>query len=94
MDENCDLLADLHNILNRWKNYLSQLLNVHRISDVREIEIHIAEPLVSDPSPFEAETSTAKLKSIPFGGWRKLHNKELHNLDRSYFLNGGEEECT
>jgi hypothetical protein len=27
-DENGDLLADSHNILNRWKNYFSQLLNV------------------------------------------------------------------
>jgi hypothetical protein len=26
-DENGDLLADSHNILNRWKNYFSQLLN-------------------------------------------------------------------
>jgi hypothetical protein len=28
-----DLLADSHNILNRWKNYFSQLLNMHRASD-------------------------------------------------------------
>jgi hypothetical protein len=27
-DENYDLFADPHNILNRWKNYLSQLLSV------------------------------------------------------------------
>jgi hypothetical protein len=39
-------LADSHNILNRWKNYFSQLLSVHRVSDVRQIEIHTAEPLV------------------------------------------------
>jgi hypothetical protein len=41
-DENDDLLADSHNILNRWKNYFSQLLNVHNVSDVRQIEIHTA----------------------------------------------------
>jgi hypothetical protein len=34
-DENGDLLACSHNILNRWKNYFSQLLNVHNVSDVR-----------------------------------------------------------
>jgi hypothetical protein len=28
-DENGDLLADSHNILNSWKNYVCQLLNVH-----------------------------------------------------------------
>jgi hypothetical protein len=39
-DENGDLLADSHTILNRWKNYFSQLLNVHRASDVRQMDIH------------------------------------------------------
>jgi hypothetical protein len=34
-DENGDLLADSHNIFNRWKNHFRQLLNVHRVSDVR-----------------------------------------------------------
>jgi hypothetical protein len=43
------VLADSHNILNRWKNY-SQLLNVQRLSVVRQIEIYIAEPSVPDPS--------------------------------------------
>jgi hypothetical protein len=38
-DENGDLLADSHNILNRWKNYISQLLNVHRVSDGRKIKV-------------------------------------------------------
>jgi hypothetical protein len=41
-DENGDLLADSHNILNRWKNYFSQLLNMHNVSDVRQIEVHKA----------------------------------------------------
>jgi uncharacterized protein YaaR (DUF327 family) len=31
-DENGDL-ADSHNVLNRWKNYFSQLLNMHNVSD-------------------------------------------------------------
>jgi mannosyltransferase OCH1-like enzyme len=48
--------------LNRWKNYFSQLLNAHRVSDVREIEIHTAQPLVLDPSPFEIKIAIAKLK--------------------------------
>jgi hypothetical protein len=60
-DENGDLLADSH-ILNRWKNY-SQLLTVHRVSDVRQVEIHTAEPLVPDPSPFEVENLIANFKS-------------------------------
>jgi hypothetical protein len=35
-DENCNLIADSHNVLNRWKNYFSQLLNVQNVSDVRQ----------------------------------------------------------
>jgi hypothetical protein len=54
-DENGDLFADSLNILNRWKNYFSQLLNVHNVSDVRQIEIHTAEPLVAGPSRLELE---------------------------------------
>jgi hypothetical protein len=34
--ENGDLLADSH-ILNRWENYFPQLLNVHNITDVRQL---------------------------------------------------------
>jgi hypothetical protein len=61
-DGNGDLLANSHNILNRWKNYFSQLLNVHRVSDVRQIEMHKAESLVPHPSPFEVEAASAELK--------------------------------
>jgi hypothetical protein len=38
-DEIGDLLADSNNILNRWKNYFSQLLNLHNDSDVRQKEV-------------------------------------------------------
>jgi hypothetical protein len=31
-DENGDLLADSHNVLNRWKNYFFQLLNLHNVN--------------------------------------------------------------
>jgi hypothetical protein len=61
-DENGDLLADSHNILNGWKNYFSQLLNVHNVSDVRQTEVHTAEPLVPGPSRLEVEVAIAKLK--------------------------------
>jgi hypothetical protein len=61
-DENGDVLADSHNILNRWKNCFSQLLNVHNVSDVRQIEVHTAEPLVPGPSGPEVEIAIAKLK--------------------------------
>jgi hypothetical protein len=40
-DENGNLLADSHNILKRWKDYISQLLNVLNVSDVRQIKIQL-----------------------------------------------------
>jgi hypothetical protein len=36
-DENGDLLADSNTIVNRWKSYFAQLLNVQNIIDVRQI---------------------------------------------------------
>jgi hypothetical protein len=67
-DENGDLLADFDNILNRWKNDFSQLLNVHNVSDVRQIGVHTAEPLVPDRSRLEVEIATAKLKKYKSPG--------------------------
>jgi hypothetical protein len=40
------------NILNKWEKDFSQLLNVHIVSDVRQIEIHIAEPFLLVRSRF------------------------------------------
>jgi hypothetical protein len=61
-EENGDLLADFHSILNRWKNYFCQILNVHGVNDVRQTEIHTAEPLVPEPSSPEVEIAIEKLK--------------------------------
>jgi hypothetical protein len=38
-------------------------LNVHGVNEVRQTEIHTAEPLVPEPSGFEVEMATEKLKS-------------------------------
>jgi hypothetical protein len=56
------MLAYSHNILNKCKNYFSQLLNVHNVSDVRQTEVHAAEPLVPGPSRLVVEIAIAKLK--------------------------------
>jgi hypothetical protein len=63
-EENSDLLAESHNILNRWKNYFLQLLNVDNISDVRQIEVHTVEPLVPGPSCLDVELAIAKFKQV------------------------------
>jgi hypothetical protein len=59
------LVTDSQSILARWRNYLSQLLHagsVHGVNEVRQTEIHTAEPLVPESSAFEVERATEKLK--------------------------------
>jgi hypothetical protein len=43
-------------------------LNVHNASDVRQIEVHMAEPSVPDPSRLEVEIAIAKLKKYKSPG--------------------------
>ena len=62
-DEKGDLIADSHSIMTRWRNYFSQLLNVHGAKDVRQEEILTAEPLVPEPSVFDVELAIEKMKS-------------------------------
>jgi hypothetical protein len=52
-DENDELLVDSQSVLNRWKNFCNQMLNVHEVHDVRQMDKHMAEPLVSEPSLVE-----------------------------------------
>jgi hypothetical protein len=66
-DENGDLLADSNNILNRWKNYFTQLLNVHNVSGVGQIEVYTTEPLVPGPS-LEVAVAVTKLKKYKSPG--------------------------
>jgi len=47
----------------RWRNYFSQLFNVHGVKDVGQEEIHTAEPPVPEPSSSEVELDNDKLKS-------------------------------
>jgi hypothetical protein len=51
-----------------WKHFFNQVLNVHGIHDVRQMDIHTAEPLVPEPSPVEEETVIGKFKSYKSPG--------------------------
>jgi len=51
-----------HSTLVRWRNHFPQLLNVHGVNDIRQTEIHTAEPLVSEPSVFHVGMATEKPK--------------------------------
>jgi hypothetical protein len=72
-DEIGDLLANSHNILNRYKNYFYKLLNVHNVSDVRQIEVHTEELLVSGPGHLEVEIDIAKLENCKSSGSDELN---------------------
>jgi hypothetical protein len=91
-DENGDLLADSHNILNRWKNYFSQLLNMHNVSDVRRIQVHTTEPLVPGPSRLEVEIAVAKLKKYKSPGSDQLP-AELIQAGYEILLSGIRKNC-
>jgi hypothetical protein len=61
-DENGNLLADPQNVLNKWENFFNQMLNVHGITDVRQMEIHTAEQLIPELSLVEVKIAVGKLK--------------------------------
>jgi len=60
--EKDDLVADSHSIVARWRNYFSQLFNVHGVKRVGQAEIHTAETLVPEPSDSEFQLAIDKLK--------------------------------
>jgi hypothetical protein len=82
-DEKEDLVADSHSIMARWRNYLSQLLNIHGFNEVRQAEIHTAEPQVPEPSAFEVELAIEKLKRHKSPG-----------IDQILAIKGGVEQFT
>jgi hypothetical protein len=54
-DENSNLLADPQSVMSMWKNFFNQVLNVHGVHDVRQMDIHTAESLVPEPSLIKVE---------------------------------------
>jgi hypothetical protein len=61
-DENGNLIADPQSVWNRWKIFFNQVINMYGIHDVRQMDIHTAEPLVPEPSLVVLEIATGKLK--------------------------------
>jgi hypothetical protein len=52
-------------------------LGVHRINDVRQIELHTAEPLVLEPSPFEVVIAATNLK--------RYESRGVHQIPEEFF---------
>lgn len=47
MSETCvEEFNNSNNILNRWKNYFSWILNVLNVNGIKQIEVHTAKPFV------------------------------------------------
>ena len=61
-DEKGDIVANCHSIRTRWRKHFAQLQSVHGANDVRQTEIHTAEPLAPERSTFEVEMATERLK--------------------------------
>jgi len=57
-----DLFADSQRILARWRKYFFQLMNVQGVNDVRQREIHTAEPLEPEPSASQFDLVIEELK--------------------------------
>jgi hypothetical protein len=69
--------------LNRWKNFFNQVLKVHGVHDVRQMDIHTAEPLVPEPSFVEMETAIGKLKSYKSPGTDQILAKLIKEGDEA-----------
>ena len=84
-DEKGDLVADSHGIVSRWRNYFSQLLNVHGVKDVGQAEMHTAEPLVPEPSASEFELIN-KLRGHKSPGIDQIQTELIKAGDRTIYL--------
>jgi len=85
-DEKGDLVADSDGIVVRWRNYFSQLFNVHGVKDVGQAEIHTEEPLVPEPSASEVELAIDKLKSHKSPGIDQIPADLIKTGGRTIYL--------
>jgi hypothetical protein len=74
-DERGDLLADPPKILNSWKNYFCELLNIHGVGGVRQTEMHTAEPFVPESRASEFGVAFWKLISYKSPGVDQIPEK-------------------
>jgi hypothetical protein len=81
------MITNSHSILTRRKRHFSQLLNVHGVNDLRQTEIHTAEPLVPEPNVFEVEMAIGKRKkSTNHQVLKKSHRSGLNQGAECFVL--------
>jgi hypothetical protein len=85
-NENGNLLADPQSVLNRWISFFNQVLNVHGVHDVRQMDIHTAEPLVPESSLVEVEIAIGMLKSYK--------SPDTDQISAEFIKAGGETLCS
>ena len=78
-NEKGDLVADCHNILVRWREHFSQLLNDN---DVRLTETYTSKSLVCEPSALEFEMVIRKIKRHKSPGIGQIPAKLIKAGDR------------
>ena len=76
------MIVDSHSILVRWRNHFSLLQNVHGVNDVRQTEIHTAEPLMLETSAFEFDLAIEKLKSHKSAGTDQIPSELRQGVER------------
>ena len=81
-DEKGDMVTDYHSIMVRYRDHISQLLNVHGVN-VRKTEIKSVGPLVPKPSPLEVETAIGKLKRHKLPGIDQIRAKLIKARGRT-----------
>jgi hypothetical protein len=77
---------NMNSVLNWWKSFFNQVLNVHVVHDVRWLDIYTAEPLVPEPSLIEVEIAIGKLKRYKSPGTDQILAELLEE--------GGETLCS
>jgi hypothetical protein len=82
-DDNGNLLAHTQSILNRWNNFFNEVLNVRGVHDVMQMDIYMAEPLVSERSPVKVEIVIGKLKSYKSLGTDQIPAKLIKAGDET-----------
>jgi hypothetical protein len=85
-DENGNLLAGPHSALSRWKHSFNQVINVHGVNDVRQMDIHMAEPLVPEPSLIKVDIATEKMK--------RYKSPQIDQILAKLIKAGGETLCS
>jgi hypothetical protein len=68
-------------------------VRVHGVSDVRQIEIHTAQPLVPDPSTFEVEIAITKLERYKSPGSGQIPAELLSRLSPYIDVIIGDHQC-